>query len=427
MNNASSLFDFIDKCPTAFNTVDTIKDILNKAGYSEICEYEDERFVTSGRFYVTRGDSSIIAFVRGQCAEGFTVCASHTDTPCLKITGMDEKLGSYATVPVERYGGAILYSWLDRPLSVAGRVVVRSERGLFVKIINVDRDLLCIPSVAIHQNRGVNDGYKFNLAVDMLPLFSVDNGGGALRSTVADAAGVSSSDIVSSDLYVYNRERGKVFGKDGELILSPRLDNLASVYSSLVAFLSAESRDDTVRVLCAFDNEEVGSSTKQGANSTFLETVLTKIAGSETKLTRMLTSSFMVSLDNSHARHPNHPELSNSEASPLLGGGVAVKYHAGQSYTTDAVSDAVIRSVAQTADVKLQSVATRADMPSGSTLGSIATTRVGISSVDLGIPQLAMHSACETMALSDVSDAIRLLTRLYSSRIVRIGNEITIK
>ena len=427
MNYTTALFDFIEKCPTALHTVDTVKSILGKAGYTELRESDTDRFSTPGRFFVTRGDSSIIAFARGASAEGFSVCSSHTDTPAMKVTGLEEKRSAYTSVPVEKYGGSILYSWLDRPLSVAGRVVVRCEGGLSVRLVNIDRDLLTVPSIAIHQNRGVNDGYKFNPAVDMLPLLSLDTEGSSLKKIIAEELRVSAEDIVSSDLYVYNRERGRVFGKDSEFILSPRLDNLASVFSSLTALLESEYREDTVKVFCAFDNEEVGNSTKQGADSTFLLSVLEKIAGDDNKLYKMLESSFMVSLDNAHAIHPNHPELSNPKASALIGKGVAVKYNAGQLYTTDAVSDAVIRIVAEKAGAPLQSFATRADMLSGSTLGSVATTRVGISSVDLGIPQLAMHSASESMGVSDLVSAVKLIRQLYSSKVTKDGSEITIK
>ena len=383
--------------------------------------------MTEGRYFVIRGDSSVIAFDRGDKVCGLTVAASHTDTPAFKLTSLEEKLGNYSTLPVERYGGSILYTWLDRPLSVAGRVVVNTEEGLSVRLVNIDRDLLTIPSVAIHQNRGVNDGYKFNTAVDMLPLFSTDTSGKSLREAVSETAGVSSEDIAAFDLYVYNRERGRAFGKDGEFILAPRIDNLASVFTSLKALLSTEGKEGVARVFCAFDNEEVGSSTKQGANSTFLNSVLLKICGGEAELSAVLSSSFMVSLDNSHARHPNHPELSNSATSPVLGKGIAVKYNANQLYTTDAVSDAIIRTRAKREGIPLQSFATRADMQSGSTLGSIATTRVGIASVDLGIPQLAMHSASESMCCSDLNDAVALIKELYSAKITRVGREITIK
>ena len=426
MNLTNELFNFIKKCPTALHTVDTLKKMLKEVGFVEIREGDKEAFISEGKYFVTRGDSSIIAFSAPASAEGFCVVASHTDTPAFKITGINERQGAYASVPVEKYGGSILYSWLDRPLSVAGRVVVRTDRGLSVKLLSPDVDLMSIPSIAIHQNRSVNDGYKLNPAVDMLPLLSLSSDKGSLSSYVAKELSVDPDDILSSDLYVYNREEGRVFGLNGEFILSPRLDNLLSVFVSLKAFLSSEDGKNTVKVFAAFDNEEVGNSTKQGADSTFLSSVLTKIAGNEIRLSSMLENSFMVSLDNAHAKHPNHPELSNPSSAPLLGGGVAVKYHANQFYTTDALSDAIIRAIAAKAKTPLQSFSTRADMLSGSTLGSVATTRVPISTVDLGIPQLAMHSSTETCAVKDVEYALELLCAFYSSKIARNGSEISI-
>ncbi len=427
MKHTKDLIEFIKACPTAFHTVETVKKLLVSNGFSELTEKNDSEYRSGKPSFVVRGDSSVIAFKGGKAAESFMICASHTDTPAFKITGIDERSGAYACVPVEKYGGSILYSWLDRPLSVAGRAVVKSTEGLRIRLVNIEKDLLSIPSVAIHQNRGVNDGYKFNPATDMLPLLSLGKEGGILKELIADELSCSPDDIVSSDLFVYNREEGRVFGARDEFILSPRLDNLASVYSSLSAFLCAPVRDDTVAVFVAFDNEEVGNSTKQGANSTFLKTVLEKITGGEQRLAAMLTDSFMVSLDNAHAKHPNHPELANPSAAPVLGGGVCVKYHANQFYTTDAVSDAVIRTLADLAGVPIQSFSTRADMLSGSTLGSVATTRLSVPSVDLGIPQLAMHSSSETCCASDIDSAVTLITKLYSSSLSRCGDLINFK
>ncbi len=426
MNYTKELTSFIKNCPTAIHTADEVRKILMSKGFSELTEKDGEEYSSGKPAFVIRGDSSIIAFKGGRGAESFMIAASHTDTPAFRVTGLSERAAAYSTLPTEKYGGMILYSWLDRPLSVAGRVSVMSDEGVDIRLVNIDRDLLTVPSVSIHQNRGVNDGYKFNPAVDMLPLYSLSTEGGSLRRLIAKELSVSTEDILSADLYVYNREEGRAFGENGELILCPRLDNLASVYTSLEGFLSAEEREDTVQVFVAFDNEEVGSSTKQGANSTFLESVLCRIAGGEDRLLAMLTDSFMLSLDNAHAKHPNHPELSNPDAAPILGKGVAVKYNANQQYTTDAVSDGIIRRIAKNAGMTLQSFSTRADMPSGSTLGSIATTRLGLSSADIGIPQLAMHSSTETCAAADIASAVKLLEKFYSTKIVRTGEKIKI-
>lgn len=427
MTLVSDLFKFIKSCPTALHTADTVKNILLENGFTELCECEISAELAEGKYFVIRGGSSVIAFKKGNSVSGFNVVASHGDTPAFKVTGIEEKCGFYATVPVEKYGGSILYSWIDRPLSIAGRVVVRSESGLSVRLLSPDLDLFSIPGIAIHQNRAVNDGYKFNPAVDMLPLLSLSKEGGALSGFVAECLGVNKEDIVSSDLYVYNREEPRLFGLKSEFILSPRLDNLLSVFLSLRAFLSADGKNEVVSVFAAFDNEEVGNSTKQGANSTFLSSVVRGLCKDDSDLARAIEGSFMISLDNAHGVHPNHPELSNPAAAPLLGGGIAVKYHANQFYTTDAVSDAVIRTIAKNADAPIQSFATRADMLSGSTLGSVATTRLPIPSVDLGIPQLSMHSSTETCALSDVESSERLLEKFYSSKISRKGSEIVIE
>ena len=320
----------------------------------------------------------------------------------------------------------IHYTWLDRPLSVAGRVVVKTADGVQVKLVNIEKPMLVIPSVAIHLNRSVNDGYKFNPASDLIPLAGLADAKGGLMQAVASAAGAKVDDIISHDLFFYNADDGVCLGVNGELILAPRLDDLGCVYSSLRAFLDAPETDKSVAVLAVFDNEEVGSETKQGANSTFLDSTLKNIAGSPEKYSAMLYHSFMVSADNAHALHPNHPELSDSTNAPVLGKGVVVKYNANQRYTTDSVSDGIFTVLAQRADANLQRFSNRADMVGGSTLGSISNTRVSVSTIDIGLPQLAMHSANETAAVSDLDDMVKALTQLYASGIIKTGDEIKI-
>ena len=371
--------------------------------------------------FVTRDGSSIIAW-RGKPCGGFMISATHGDSPAFRVKRSPEISGDYVRLSTEKYGGMIHYSWLDRPLSLAGRVELKTDTGIESRLVNIDRDLLTIPSVAIHLNRSVNDGYKFNPASDLLPLFGL-NGVKSVNSLIADSLGVAEDKIVSHDLFLYNREEGRTLGANGEFILSPRLDDLACVYASLEAFLTA-SDTDAVPVLAVFNNEEVGSETKQGAASTFLDYTLRRIAGES--YFAMLSDSFMVSADNAHAKHPNHPELSDSVAAPILGGGVAVKYNANQRYATDALSDAVFRTLADRAGATLQSYSNRADMPGGSTLGSIADTRVSVPTVDIGIPQLAMHSASELIAEADLSDMVKILRELYLSRLSVSGDKIDI-
>ncbi len=416
MSYKNGLFKFIKNSPTAYHTVDTVKRALLDAGYTELSERECENYSDGGRHFVIRDGSSIIAW-RGRREGGFMICASHGDSPAFRVKRSPELKGDYVRLSTEKYGGMIHYSWLDRPLSVAGRVELITESGIESRLLNIDRDLVCIPSVAIHLNRSVNDGYKFNPATDLLPLYGL-SGAKNINTLISEELGVSEEKIIAHDLFLYNREECRVFGSDGEFILSPRLDDLACVYASLEAFLNAED-GGAVPVLAVFNNEEVGSETKQGAASSFLEYTLRRIGGE--KYYGMLSDSFMVSADNAHAKHPNHPELSDTVAAPVLGAGVAVKYNANQRYATDAHSDAVFRTLAARAGVKPQSYSNRADMPGGSTLGSIADTRVSVPTVDIGIPQLAMHSASEILAERDLSDMIKVLTELYSSRLLVSG------
>lgn len=414
--SAQALFDFIKSSPTAYHTIESVKRALVENGFCELCEGEEWQLAPNGKYFVIRNGTSIIAFVNIPNAAGYTICASHSDSPAFRVKPDGECVGAYVTLPVERYGGSILYTWLDRPLSVAGRVAVRCDGGLSAKLVNIDSDTLTIPSLAIHMNRGVNDGYKFNPAKDMIPLLSLSGGSGELMRRVASLVGCDESDIVAHDLFLYNRDEGRRVGVNGELALCPRLDDLACVYSTLSGFLGATPKKN-VPVLAVFDNEEVGNETKQGAKSTFLPSVLLRISGSDVENYKRLSSSFMVSADNAHAKHPNFPELSDSRNSPLLGEGIAVKYNANQRYATDGISDAIFREICKRANIKLQSYTNRADMPGGATLGSDSDTLVSIPTVDIGIPQLAMHSANETLALSDVEALVAASRAVYSSAI----------
>lgn len=421
MAYVNELIDFIKASPSAHHTVDSVKRALLAEGYTELCESNPEAFSDGGKHFVIRGGSSIIAF-KGK-GDGFMICASHSDSPCFKVK--DELAGArYTRLATEKYGGMIHYTWLDRPLSVAGRVVVRTPTGVKSVLVNLDKAALTIPSVAIHLNRGVNDGYKFNPATDLLPLLGTAEAKGALMTALAAQANAKPEDIISHDLYLYNAEEGRVIGINDELVLAPRIDDLGCVYASLRAFLDAPD-STSVSVLAVFDNEEVGSETKQGAASTFLDMTLSAIAGN--RYSSMLHNSFMVSADNAHAIHPNHPELYDGTNAPHLGGGVVVKYNANQRYTTDAISDGIFTTIAERAGAKLQKFSNRADMVGGSTLGSISNTRVSVSTVDIGLPQLAMHSATETAAVSDLTDMVKVLTALYSSSLERMGDEIIIK
>ena len=406
----NGLFDFIKASPTAYHTVHTAAERLRSEGYTELSEGGEWKLSPGGRYYTVRNGTSLIAFRYKSSAHGFMIVASHSDTPSFRVKMNAELEGAYTRIATEKYGGMIYYSWLDRPLSIAGRVAVESESGV-------------IPSVAIHLRRNVNDGVALNPAQDMLPLYS-NRGGEGLLSLVAKKLGIGEDGILSHDLFLYNLEESRCFGADGEFFLSPRPDDAGCVYSSLEAFLAAADAE-SVPVLAVFDNEEVGSETKQGAASTFLADTLRRIAGGE--LSAMLAESFMVSADNAHALHPNHPELSDARCAPVLNGGVVIKYNASQRYATDGLSAAVFEKICKSADVPVQCYYNRADLPGGSTLGSISDTRVSIPTVDIGLPQLAMHSAVETAGVRDVEAMILALTEFYSSALIFAENGFDIR
>jgi aspartyl aminopeptidase len=327
---------------------------------------------------------------------------------------------------VEKYGGMICSPWLDRPLSVAGRIIVRTEDGIETKLINVDRDLMIIPNLAIHMNREVNDGYKFNAQVDMLPLFcEKGEESDVFIRMIAKEAGVKAEDILDTDLFLYNRMKGTMLGLNNEFIASGRLDDLQCAYASLQGFLNAEPKD-SVAVHCVYDNEEVGSGTKQGAAGTFLKDTLRRINSalgkSEEEYLMSIASSFLVSADNAHAVHPNHAEKSDPTNRPYLNKGIVIKYSANQKYTTDAVSGAVMRAICKEADVPFQVFTNRSDMLGGSTLGNISQSQVALNTVDIGLPQLAMHSPYETAGAKDTAYLIEAARVLFSSTMEGTGD-----
>ncbi len=423
MKHTEGLFEFIKNSPSAYHAVNTVREMLEAEGYTELYESDRWKLAVDGKYYVIRNGTSLIAFRTVRDARGFMICASHSDAPTFRVKVTPEAVGAYTRLEVEKYGGMIYYTWLDRPLSVAGRVILRTPDGVESRLVNIDTDLLTIPSLAIHINRGVNDGAKFNPAKDLLPLYSSGAEKGDLVKSIADQLGVDSENILSHDLFLYNRDEGRRVGKDGEFILCPRLDDLGCVYTSTVAFLAARGAQ-SLPVLAIFDNEEVGSETKQGAASTFLRDTLLRISGSDQSLAVALENSFMLSADNAHAKHPAYPEMSDPDNAPVLNSGVVIKYNASQRYTTDGLSDALFRTVCKRAGVKVQTYCNRADLPGGSTLGSISNTRVSVPTVDIGLPQLAMHSANETAGAHDVDSMISAITEFYSTTMAKKGTKV---
>ena len=419
---AESLLEFIQRCPSEYHVIDNISAALGRAGYECLPARERWTLRPGGKYYTLRGGSSLVAFrIPAGAARGFRIAAAHSDSPSFRIKVNAEKRdGRYLRVSTEPYGGMIMSSWLDRPLSVAGRVLVRTPEGLTVRLVNVDRDLLVIPSVAIHMDRTVNEGKKFAANVDMLPLLGDAARSGAFAAEIAAAAGAAEEDIVDGDLFVYCRTRGCRFGAAGEYILSPKLDDLECAWGCMHGFLDTEDAETgCIPVCCVFHNEEVGSVTKQGAGSTFLRDTMRRIClalgGDEEAFQTLLAGSFLVSADNAHAIHPNHPEYADAENAPVMNGGVVIKYNAAQRYATDGVSAAAFREVCRAADVPVQVFANRSDLRGGSTLGSIAGTNMPVPTVDIGMAQLAMHSAVETAGAEDPACLVRAMRAYYAA------------
>ena len=414
------LISFLDESPTAFHAVASIKKKLVANGYSELAESEKWELTEGGKYFVTRNDSSIIAFrVPSFNFAGFMISAAHSDSPAFKVKENPEIVeNGYVKLNVEGYGGMLMAPWLDRPLSVAGRVIVKSGNRYEVKLVNVDRDLLIIPNVAIHMNHDANKNQTWNAQVDMLPILgSADETKGTFMRIVAEAAEVNEDEIISHDLFVYARDKGKIWGGSDEYISAPHLDDLQCVYGCLEGFLGANN-SSSVLVLAVFDNEETGSLTKQGADSTLLEDVLKRISLSCSKdeegYYRAVSSSFMVSADNAHALHPNHPEKADPVNRPAINKGIVIKFNAAQHYTTDAVSCAVYRDLCESNDIPVQVFTNRSDSRGGSTLGNVSNAHVSLNTVDIGLAQLAMHSCYETAGAKDTKYLIDAMTIFYS-------------
>ncbi len=416
MSAVHELLNFIENSPTAFHAVESCVAALEQNGFVPLCEGDEWKLTQGGKYYVTRNRSSIIAFELPSTApDHFLIAASHTDSPMFKVK--DEHIAMsmdrYQRINTEVYGGTIFSTWTDRPLSVAGRVIL-SENGEFItRLVNIDRDLLVIPNLSIHFNRSVNSGYAYNPAVDLLPLFA-EGKNTTLKSLIASELSCDESAIAGMDLYVYNRTKGITFGASEEFFSAPRIDNVMCVWGTLQGFLKG-TPTSSVNVFFAADNEETGSATKQGAGSVFLSDTLARICEAVgTDKRRMLASSMMVSADNAQAKHPNHPELSDAQNAPFMGGGVVIKYNAAQKYTTDALSASVFADICKHAGVPVQTFANRSDMAGGSTLGSIANTYVPVLSVDIGMAQLAMHSAYETAGCRDAAYLADAMKSFYS-------------
>lgn len=417
MNIVDRLTKAIQNSPTAYQLVKVQKDRLTEAGFVELFENRHWEILPGGRYFTIRNGSALVAWSIPKEPKKFMMMASHSDSPCFQIkNNPDMKVeDAYLKLNVESYGGGIYSTWLDRPLSVAGRVFTGDENNCEEHLVDFDRDFCMIPSLAIHMNRDVNKGYEWNVQKDLLPLMSSD-ASLTFRQVLASELGDVSGDILGADLYVYNRDTCRIWGAESEFYSAPRLDDQACAHLSLMGLLDS-TPVDAIALHAVFDNEEVGSSSRQGACSTFLKDVLERIANglnlSREDYLRMLADSFIFSADNAHALHPNYPEKCDPTNHPVLGGGVVLKFSANKKYTTDGCSAAKARQIGDKAGIKFQEFHNRSDIPGGSTLGNLSANQVPVCTADIGIAQLAMHSAYETCGIADVEAFYKLACALY--------------
>ena len=416
---------YLDSAHSVYHAVAGLQKELENGGYTRLFEQDAWELQPGGKYYLTRGGAAVMAFrIPEGSPAGFMMSASHADHPTFKVKENGELTGKYTRLATEKYGGMLMAPWLDRPLSIAGRVMVETEDGIEGRLVDIDRDLLLIPNVAIHMNRQVNDGFKWNPAVDTLPLMGGADAAGKLMPLLEELAG---GRILGHDLFLYLRQKTSVWGINEEYISAPALDDLECAWCCTQGFLKADA-SEAIPVLCVFDSEEVGSSSVQGAASDLLENVLQRIcAACGLSLPEMLAQSFMISADNAHALHPNHPEFADATNAPVVNGGIVLKFNANQKYTTDGLSAAVFRKVCQKAGAPVQTYCNRADIPGGSTLGNISLGHISVPTADIGLPQLAMHSCYETAGVQDAISLEEAMTVYYGAALEATENGFRLK
>jgi len=419
MDHLEQFLNFAEQSPTAFHAVENLKEELRKCGFRELKEKDPWMVDEGGKYYVVRNDSAIIAFaIPGSGFAPFRIAAAHADSPTFKLKPFFEAPveKAYMRLNVEKYGGMIMSSWLDRPLSIAGRLVIRDGEKVATRLVNLDRDMVLIPNMPIHFNREVNNGYAWNPQVDLLPLYGEGDAEGKLMRELAESAGTDPESILAHDLFLYSRQPGSIWGAEDAFFSCGRIDDLECAWGCMKAFLESEPKD-VISVCAVFDNEEVGSLSKQGADSSFLYDTLTRagfaLGATDGEIRAAMADGFMVSADNAHAVHPNHPEKYDAQNRVYMNRGVVIKHNANQKYTTDAVSDAIFTLICEKAGVPVQHFSNRSDMTGGSTLGNLSNAHVSLNTVDIGLAQLAMHSAFETAGTKDLDYLIRAMKAFW--------------
>ena len=401
------LINFLDANPRPFHVIVALGKMYENTGFNRLSEKERFEIKRGENYYVTRNNSSIIAFkIPEKDFNGFNITAAHSDSPTFKIKANAEITveKNFVKLNVEKYGGMLMAPWFDRPLGIAGRVMVKNGTKIEENLLHIDRDIIMIPNLAIHMNREANDGYKYNAQTDTQPIFAELGSDITLYDIIAKELGVSKEAILDTDLFLTNRVKGTIWGANNEFIAAGRLDDLQCVFAGAESIIEAANKN-SIAVHCVFDNEEVGSGTKQGAASTFLKDVLTRVnkalGGDEESYLQAVAKSFMVSADNAHSVHPNYTEKADPCNRPVVNKGVVIKYNANQKYTTDAVSGAVFRDICAEANVPVQTFTNRSDVAGGSTLGNISNAQVSLNAVDIGMAQWAMHSPYESGGVKD--------------------------
>ncbi|WP_300531234.1 M18 family aminopeptidase [Peptacetobacter sp.] len=424
---AENMLDFIYESPTQFNAVEVSAETLEKNGFEKLSPKENWKLEVGKKYYTTKNSSALVAFKVNSDEvekEGFRIIGSHTDSPGFRIkpNAEIESCGAYLKLNTEGYGGMILSTWLDRPLAMAGRVFLRGENPFkpVEKIVNINKPVCIIPNLAIHMNRSINDGYKYNKQTDMLPLVGLINEqlekDNYMVKLLASELNVEIEEIIDFDIFLYEYEKGCFTGANGEFISTGRLDNLSMYYSSVEALLDSNSKSG-ISIAVGFDNEEVGSSTKQGADSNMLLNILERICISLGKdrqqFFEAIENSFIISSDLAHAVHPNVNGMADSTNRPVMGKGPVIKVHAGQAYTSDGYSISVYKEICRECGVEYQEFVNKSDQRGGSTIGPISSTHIDIPSVDIGAPILSMHSIRELGCSEDFYNTYKTFVKFY--------------
>ena len=427
---AREVIEFIDESPSTYHVVKNCSDILDENGFERIMPREKWEIKRGGKYFFKKSSSTIIAFTVGEnfdVKKSFKIFGAHTDSPCFRIKPNPEMVTeNIVRLNTEVYGGPILGTWFDRPLSIAGRVIVKGEDPFFPKTvkIKIDEPLLTIPNLAIHQNREVNNGVKIDKQNDVLPVISLINKNfekeGYLERIILEKTGIKKEDIIDFDLYLYATEKGCLLGANEEFMSSPKLDNLASVYTGLIGLVEAEENQDRINIFVAFDNEEIGSATKQGADSNYLLNTLERISLAlgldRSDFLQMLESSYILSADAAHAAHPAHLGKTDPTNRGRINEGISIKISAKQKYTSDGYSIAIIKQLIEGTEIRIQPFVNESNELGGSTIGPLSSTHLDIDGVDLGVPMFAMHSVRELCGIFDVFYLKELAKEFFSKR-----------